>query len=63
MNGSSIGSLTSALAQAKTGDAVGILVLKKAMAIQAQSALQLLEGLPQAASNPSHLGNTVDVKA
>ncbi|HJV93978.1 MAG TPA: YjfB family protein [Azonexus sp.] len=63
MNGSSIGSLTSALAQAKTGDAVGILVLKKAMAIQAQSALQLLEGLPQAASNPSHLGNTIDVKA
>lgn len=63
MNGSSIGGLSSALAQAKTGDAVGILVLKKAMAIQAQSALQLLEGLPQAASNPSHLGNTVDVKA
>lgn len=63
MNGSSIGSLSSALAQANTGDAVGILVLKKAMAIQAQSALQLLEGLPQAASNPAHLGNTVDVKA
>lgn len=63
MDVSSIGSLSSALAQAKTGDAVGILVLKKAMAIQAQSALQLLEGLPQVANNPSHLGSTVDVKA
>lgn len=63
MDVSSIGSLSSALAQAKTGDAVGIMVLKKAMDIQAQSALQLLAGLSQAASNPSHLGNAVDVKA
>jgi hypothetical protein len=63
MDVSSIGSLSSALAQAKTGDAVGILVLKKAMDIQAQSALQLLEGLPQPSSNPPHLGNTVDIKA
>ncbi|HXE36943.1 MAG TPA: YjfB family protein [Azonexus sp.] len=63
MDVSSVGSLSSALAQAKTGDAVGILVLKKAMAIQAQSALQLLEALPQVANNPPHLGGTVDVKA
>lgn len=63
MDVSSIGSLSSALAQAKTGDAVGILVLKKAMDIQAQGALQLLAALPQAPSNPPHLGNAVDVKA
>lgn len=63
MDVSSIGSLSSALAQAKTSDAVSILVLKKAMDIEAQSALQLLEGLSQATSNPLHLGNTVDVKA
>lgn len=63
MDVSSIGSLSSALSQARTGDAVNILVLKKAMAIQAQSALQLLQGLPQPTSNPANLGNSIDVKA
>lgn len=63
MDVSSIGSLSSALSQARTGDAVNILVLKKAMAIQAQSALQLLEALPQAASNPPNLGASIDVRA
>lgn len=63
MDVSSTSSLSSVLAAANTGDAAGILVLKKAMDIQAQSAMQLLEGLPQPVANPSHLGNTVDVKA
>lgn len=63
MDVSSTSSLSSALAQAQTGDAVSILVLKKAMAIQAQSALQLLESLPPAASNPPNLGNSIDVRA
>jgi hypothetical protein len=63
MDISSIGGLTSALSQATTGDAVSIAVLKKAMDIQAQSAMQLLEGLPQVASNPPNLGSAIDVKA
>lgn len=63
MDVSSIGSLSSALSQARTGDAVNILVLKKAMAIQAQSALQLLEALPQTANNPPNLGASIDVRA
>lgn len=63
MDISSIGSLSSALSQANTGDAVSTLVLKKAMDIQAQTAAQLLQALPQIPSNPANLGNGIDVKA
>lgn len=62
MDVSSIGSLSTALSQAQTGDAVSTLVLKKAMQIQEQNALQLLQALPQVANNPPNLGNSVDVR-
>lgn len=58
MNG--LSSLSSALSQAQTGDAVGIAVLKKAMDIQAQSAMQLIQAAQT--SNPAHLGQSVDVR-
>lgn len=64
MDISSVGNISSALSQAKTGDAVGIAVLKKAMDLQAQTASQLIEALPQAgASNPPNLGNGVNTFA
>lgn len=63
MDISSIGSLSTALSQAPTGDAVSTLVLRKALDIQAESAQQLLQALPPVSSNPPNLGNTVDVKA
>lgn len=63
MDVGSISSLSTALSQARTGDAVAVLVMKKAMDVQAQSALQLLQALPQPASNPANLGNSVDVRA
>ncbi|MGE5384411.1 MAG: YjfB family protein [Betaproteobacteria bacterium] len=63
MNISSLGSMSSAVASASTGDAVGILVLKKTLDMQAQSALQLLQALPQPGSNPPNLGQNIDVKA
>lgn len=63
MDISSIGSLTTALSSAGVGDAVSTFVLKKAMDIQEQSALQLLQALPQISSNPPNLGNGIDVKA
>lgn len=63
MDVSSIGSLSTALSQAQTGDAVSMLVLKKVMDIEAQSALQLLQAVPSAPSNPPHLGSGVDVRA
>ena len=63
MDVTSIGSLSTALSQAEVADAVGIRVLKKAMDIQEQSALQLLQALPQSPSNPPNLGQNIDVKA
>ncbi len=63
MDISPLASVASSLSQAKVGDAVGTLVLKKAMDIQAQSAMQMIEALPQVASNPPNLGNSVDVRA
>jgi len=62
MDVSNIGSLSTALSQAQTGDAVSTLVLKKAMQIQEQNALQLLQALPQVSNNPPNLGNSVDVR-
>jgi hypothetical protein len=56
-------SLSTALAQAKTGDSAAILVERKAMEIEAQSAAQLIQALPQPANNPDHLGQNIDVKA
>jgi hypothetical protein len=56
--------VSSALSQAKTGDAVAISVLKKTMDIQAQSALQLLQALPQPApSRTPGLGENVNTFA
>jgi hypothetical protein len=62
MEVSSIGGLSSALSQVDSRDVVGTAVLKKAMDIQAQNAMQLLEALPKIPSNPPNLGNSVDVR-
>lgn len=62
MDMASIGNMSTTLGQARTGDAVAILVMKKALDVQAQTALQLLQALPQVASNPPNLGNSVDVR-
>ncbi len=64
MEMSSVGNVTAAVSQANTGDAVAISVLKKALDIQAQSAMQLIQALPQPApSNPPNLGNGVNIYA
>ena len=63
MDITALASLSTALSQTQLGDAVGISVLKKAMDIQEQSSLQLLQALPQQYSNPPNLGNSVDVRA
>lgn len=62
MDIANISSLSTALTQAKSGDEVGTLVLKKALDLQAQAAAQLIQALPQV-SNPPNLGNGVDIKA
>ncbi len=62
MDVSTVSQLASSLSQARTGDAVGVQVLKKAMDLQAQNAAQLIAALPQAPANPPHLGQSIDVR-
>lgn len=57
-----IASLSTALSETQTTQAVQLTVLKEALDTQAQSAMQLLEAAG-AASNPPHLGNNVDTYA
>jgi hypothetical protein len=57
MDVSAIASVATEMSQVQTAGAVQIAVLKKAMDIEAQSALQLLQAVP---SNPPNLGNKVD---
>ncbi len=63
MDISSIGSVPAAAAQASTGDAVALSVLRKSMDVQAQTAAQLISALPQPTNNPANLGNKVDAFA
>ena len=60
MDISSIANLAVSMAQARTGDAVGIAVLKKALDLQAQSALALINALPHL---PPNLGQNIDTVA
>ncbi|MBK6357124.1 MAG: YjfB family protein [Betaproteobacteria bacterium] len=60
MNVGAIGSGSTEMSQVQTADAVQVAVLKKAMDIEKQSAVQLLQAIP---SNPAHLGNNVDAFA
>lgn len=51
-----------------SGDAVGVTVLKKALDIQAQGAMQLIASIPQppqqsAANLPPHLGQNINTTA
>lgn len=66
----SVGSVPAALASARTGDAVAVTVLKESLAIQEETALQLLQALPSpaggggAAAQPTgEVGNNINVFA
>lgn len=63
MNTSAIGSLASGTSPA--GTEVQLTVLKKAINLEANGALQLLQSLPapQPANNPPHMGKSVDTFA
>lgn len=60
-----IASLATDMSQAKTANAVQLAVLKKAMNIESQGALQLVQAATQATqyANPPHLGNSIDTFA
>lgn len=61
----SIAALASDLSQTRVQGAVQLAVLRKAMDIEAQGAMQLVQAAVQAAppTNPPNLGNGVDVFA
>jgi len=60
MDVGAIASVATEMSQVQTAQAVQIAVLKKAMAIEEQSAMRLLQAVP---NNPPNLGNNVDVSA
>ena len=64
MDVTAISSTAMEMSQLRTEDAVSTTVLKKALDIQAQGALQLLQAATQSMqtiNNPPHLGNKIDV--
>lgn len=64
MDAVSIAALATDMSQAKTESAVHVAVLKKAMDIQAQGAMQLIQAAAQVIpNNPPHLGNKIDTFA
>ncbi len=66
MDTAAIASLATSMSQAQTADAVQVAVLKKALDVQANGALQLLAAatqVSQVVNNPPHLGNNIDVRA
>jgi hypothetical protein len=64
MDAVSIASLATDLSQARTAQSVQLAVLKKAIDIQAQGALQLVQAAAEVIpTNPPHLGNSVDTFA
>ncbi len=64
MDAISIAALATDMSQAKTESAVQLAVLKKAMDVEAQGAMQLIQAAAQVIpNNPPHLGNKIDTFA
>ena len=63
MDVSAIASLATEMATTRTEQAAQIAVLKKAMEMQGQGAIQLLTAATQSYNNPPNLGNGIDVFA
>ena len=64
MDVSAIASLATEMSQERTAQAVQIAVLKKALDLQEQGAMQLVAAASQVIpSNPPNLGNAVDTFA
>lgn len=63
MDISSVNHLVAAANLEQTGDSVGILTLRKAIQLEGELALQLVEAVPQLPVNPPNLGQGVDIMA
>jgi hypothetical protein len=63
MDISGLVNLASAMSQQRTSQAADLLVLKKAMQVQEDGALTLIESVTPVTSLPAHLGQNVNVTA
>ena len=64
MDVSAIATMATEMSQARTAEAVQVAVLKKALDLQEQGAMQLVAAASQVIpSNPPHLGTAVDTVA
>lgn len=64
MDTSGIATLATSMSQARTSEAVQLSVLKKAMDINTQNGLQLVQNASKVvANNPPHLGNLINTTA
>jgi len=63
MDVTNIAKLATSMAETGIRQEVGVSMLKKSLDIQAASAAQLLDALPQPQNLPAHLGNTINTKA
>lgn len=63
MDVSAIASLATRMSQQRTAEAAGLLVLKKAMQMQEQTAMTLIDAVRPASSLPAHVGQNVNVVA
>jgi hypothetical protein len=60
---SSIANVASNMSQDRVAQSASLIVLKKAMDLQQQSAMTLIDAITPASSLPSHLGQNVNVVA
>lgn len=64
MDATAIASAATAMSQERVAEAVSTTVLRKALDIQAQGAMQLIQAAALATyNNPAHLGQSVDTLA
>ena len=63
MDTTTLTALATEMATTRTQQAAQIAVLKKAMELQGQGAIQLLQAAVQTYNNPPHLGNSIDLFA
>lgn len=60
---SSIASAVSTANAAQTNATISVIMLQKALEMQSQTAIGAIQAIPNPASNPPNLGNSVDVMA
>jgi hypothetical protein len=63
MDISGIMNVAAQISQERTAQAVDVSVLKKALAIQSNSVMTLLQSVTPASSLPAHLGQNVNIVA